>query len=352
MTISLQRAFSLKSANAFGVEARAAWFCRVQSVGDLDRLREDPRVRDLSWWVLGAGSNTLMVGDLEGLVVQVALPGVALEQAPGGDTLVRAGAGEPWPDLVERLVQAGEPGLENLALIPGSVGAAPVQNIGAYGLELAERLEFVEVWEPGRGLRQMATAECDLGYRDSIFKRDTPGSRIVVSVQMRLPRPWQPLLGYAELDRELALAGSPEPGPAAIFHAVCAVRRRKLPDPAVVGNAGSFFKNPVVDRGQHGEMVARHPSLVSYPLAGGRFKLAAGWLIEACGLKGASRGAAGVFERQALVLVNRGGATGREILALAREIQARVAERFGVVLEPEAVIVPGALAGGLAALSS
>jgi len=185
----------------------------------------------------------------------------------------------------------------------------------------------------------MNVGECEFGYRDSAFKRKYQGRRIIVSVTLALPKRWQPVLGYTELERELKTHSSQAPSAAAIFEAVCTIRRRKLPDPALLGNAGSFFKNPVVTREQRTELISHFPSMVSYALSGGRFKLAAGWLIEACGMKGASLGRAAVYDRQALVLVNRGGATGREILELAREVQARVAEKFGVLLEPEAVIV-------------
>jgi len=338
MSLILQQAVSLKSCNAFGVDARAAWFARIRDPSELQQLRDDPRLRALPWYILGAGSNTLFAGDFPGLVVNVGVAGIAEAGARDGARLLRVGASESWPALVESLVRGGRPGLENLALIPGSVGAAVVQNIGAYGLELAERLHSVEVWEAATGkVRTLGVEECGLGYRDSIFKRAAGGIRVILQVTLRLPIQWQPLMGYAELARELAALA--HPAPIDVFHAVCALRRRKLPDPAQLGNVGSFFKNPIVSRGQHQELLTRHPSLVSYPMAGGRFKLAAGWLIEACGLRGVVRGAAGVYERQALVLVNHGGASGREILALAREVQETVAARFGVHLEPEAVIV-------------
>ncbi len=340
MTLILQRGVSLKSFNAFGVEAKADYFARVHGAEDLCRLQDDAQVRGVPWLVLGAGSNVLFSGDFHGVVVQIGVPGIV---DVGGDDLanfLRVGAGESWPALVEHLTLGGRGGIENLALIPGSAGAAPIQNVGAYGLEIAERLESVTVWESASGqAREMGTAECALGYRSSAFKRDPGGSRIVLHITLRLPRRWEPVIGYAELARELGARDCAAPGPREIFDAVCALRRRKLPDPAQIGNAGSFFKNPVIGRGQHEELIGRHPSVVSYPLGGGRFKLAAAWLIEASGFKGATRGRAGVYERQALVIVNRGGASGREILDLAREVQEGVFARFGVTLEPEAVIV-------------
>jgi UDP-N-acetylmuramate dehydrogenase len=336
MTFPLQEQVSLREFNSFGVEARARWYARVRSAEDLQQVLADGRLHGLPRFILGGGSNVLFVDDFPGLVLHIDIPGCEALDAVDGDPCLRVGAGESWPELVERLVRGGQPGLENLALIPGRCGAAPIQNIGAYGLELAERLHSVTVWEaPSGRQREMSVQDCGLGYRDSVFKRDAPGERIVLAMTLRLPARWRAVTGYAELDRELAAIAPRPVGPLEVFEAVCAIRRRKLPDPARIGNAGSFFKNPIVSRARQDELLAHFPSLVSYPLGGGRCKLGAGWLIEACGLKGATRGQAGVFEKQALVLVNRGGAAGKEILELAREVQARVLEKFGVALEPE-----------------
>lgn len=345
MSLILQERVSLKSLNTFGVEARAAWFARAQDAGDLARLQSDARLRDLPWLVIGGGSNVLFAADVDALVLQLDTLGVEDAGHDGDARLVHVGAAEPWAPLVERLVAGGYAGLENLALIPGCAGAAPIQNIGAYGLELAERLHAVTVWNAADGsVCEVPTHACGFGYRDSIFKRDRGGERVVLGITLRLPMPWQPVTGYAELERELATRGCNAPTAQDIFSAVCALRRRKLPDPAQLGNAGSFFKNPVVDRAQHAGLIERFPSLVSYPLAGGRYKLGAAWMIEACGLRGYTRGRAGVFEGQALVLVNRGGADGRQILALAQEVQERVHGKFGVALEAEVRIVGGTLA--------
>jgi UDP-N-acetylmuramate dehydrogenase len=338
MPFILQERVSLKSLHTFGIETRIA------ALEDLQALAQEPRVRGLPRLLLGAGSNVLFATDFDGVVVQVAPRGVE-ELADDGDAwLVRVGAGENWPALVERQVRAQRPGLENLALIPGLTGAAPIQNIGAYGLELAERLHALTVWDFASGSsREMLPEECGLGYRDSVFKRDADGTRVILAVTLRLPRTWQPISGYGELERELAQRGIGRPQPLDIFEAVCALRRRKLPDPVQVGNAGSFFKNPIVARAQHAALIERFPSLVSYPLAGGRYKIAAAWLIDACRLKGVARGQAAVYEHQALVLVNRGGATGADVLALAREVRERVYGVFGIVLEPEVRIVGGQL---------
>jgi UDP-N-acetylmuramate dehydrogenase len=337
--LRLERDVSLRPLNTFGVEARAAFLAHIRCADDLHALLAEPAVQGLPHLVLGGGSNLLLTCDFPGLVLKIDVPGIREIGDDGEAWLVEVGSGEPWHDSVASLIAGGRPGLENLALIPGLMGAAPIQNIGAYGLELAERFHALQAWDPAvRAPVTLRLAECNFGYRDSVFKHSHAG-HIVLSVTLRLPRRWEPVLGYAELATELKARGVASPGPQEVFDAVVAIRRRKLPDPLQIGNAGSFFKNPVVPRAKQVELIARFPSLVSYPMPGGRYKLAAGWLIEAAGMKGATRGRAGVYERQALVLVNRGGASGGEILALAREVQDKVAEKFGVHLEPEPVIV-------------
>ncbi|MFN9807068.1 MAG: UDP-N-acetylmuramate dehydrogenase [Betaproteobacteria bacterium] len=336
----IETGVSLRPFNSFGVEARARHFARIRSVDELARVLADPDLARLPRLVLGGGSNLLLTGDFDGLVLKIDLLGRHEEPASDTHWRVRVGAGENWHATVEALLAADRPGLENLALIPGSVGAAPIQNIGAYGLELAERFDSLTAWDVAQQREvRMDLTDCAFGYRDSVFKSALAGQRIVLDVTFALPRDWQPVTGYAEVASELKSRGSSSPQPCDVFNAVVAIRRRKLPDPAQIGNAGSFFKNPIVSREQRTDLIARFPSLVSYPLAGGRFKLAAGWLIEAAGMKGLTRGRAGVYEKQALVLVNRGGATGAESLALAREVQDKVAEKFGVRLEPEPVVL-------------
>jgi len=340
MLPTLHERFPLREFNTFGVEARARYFCRVRAAGELAALAAEPTLAGLPRLVLGGGSNLLLTGDFDGLVVKVEVPGLRELGETGDAWQVEVGAGENWHATVGRLLAMGRPGLENLALIPGNCGAAPIQNIGAYGLELAERFDSLLAWDvETRQAVRMSAADCDFGYRDSVFKRQFAGRRVVLSITLALPKQWQPVAGYADVAHELKARGISQPEPREIFDAVVAIRRRKLPDPAVTGNAGSFFKNPVVTREEHRALIAHHPSLVGYPLPGGRVKLAAAWLIDAAGLKGVTRGRAGVYEKQALVLVNRGGATGAEILALAREVQEKVAEKFGLWLEPEPVIV-------------
>ncbi|MDH4115609.1 MAG: UDP-N-acetylmuramate dehydrogenase [Burkholderiaceae bacterium] len=340
MESQIQCAVSLRSFNTFGVEARAAFFAAVRSVDQLRDVLMDARVRDLPRLVLGGGSNVLFTKDFDGLVVKIDIPGYARAGEDDGRHLVHVGAGEAWHATVDRLLGDGLPGVENLALIPGSVGAAPIQNIGAYGIELAERLHSVQVFEPASGsVSSLDVEACRFGYRDSIFKQRPADGRIVVGVTLALPTHWVPVVGYADVEHELKRRDVSHPSARDVFDAVVAIRSRKLPDPQQVGNAGSFFKNPVVSRARRQELVDRFPSIVNYDIGGGRDKLAAGWLIEACGLKGAVRGRAGVYPRQALVLVNLGGATGAEILALAREVQDAVRARFGVELEPEPTVL-------------
>jgi UDP-N-acetylmuramate dehydrogenase len=254
--------------------------------------------------------------------------------------IVRAEAGENWHEFVQWTLAQGLPGLENLSLIPGSVGAAPIQNIGAYGSELAEFFHSLTLFDfATRETRVLSREDCNFGYRDSIFKHALRDRAVIIDVSFALPRQWHPNLRYAELAAELAAHSVSDPTAQDIADAVIAIRRRKLPDPAEIGNAGSFFKNPVVSQAQHAQLLAEYPQLVSYAQADGSIKLAAGWMIDQCGWKGRSVGAAGVHDRQALVLVNRGGAAGSDVLALATKIVDDVRTRFGVSLETEPVIV-------------
>jgi UDP-N-acetylmuramate dehydrogenase len=293
--------------------------------------------------VLGGGSNLVLTRDVDAVVLKVEVPGLRLAQETADAWIVEAGAGESWHGLVAWSIENGWPGLENLALIPGSVGAAPVQNIGAYGVELKDRFHALDAVDlvTGRAVTLDAAA-CRFGYRDSVFKQTgfggLAGKSVITRVRLALPKPWQPVLGYLDLERKMAETGISKPDAATVFNWVCAIRRAKLPDPAVIGNAGSFFKNPVVSAEQCRDIIGRDPEIVHYPLPDGSAKLAAGWLIDACGWKGKTVGNAGVYDKQALVLVNRGGATGAEVVTLARAIQESVYGRFGIRLEPEPVI--------------
>lgn len=330
----------LRALNTFGLPARAARLVRIDDPAQIAALARQPDWHAMPRLVLGGGSNIVLTGDFAGIVLKVAIAGRALVGEDEAAWYVRAGAGEDWHAFVCWTLAQGWPGLENLSLIPGTVGAAPIQNIGAYGLELGERLHSVDAVSLDDGTpRRFAAAQCAFGYRDSVFKHAAAGRWLITAVTFRLPRRWQPVTAYAELARELAARAIAAPTPHDIAAAVIAIRRRKLPDPACIGNAGSFFKNPLVDAATLERLLARHPDLPHYPQPDGRHKLAAGWLIECCGWKGRDLGPVGCFERQALVLVNRGGARGADVVRLARAIEDDVFERFGVRLEPEPVFV-------------
>jgi UDP-N-acetylmuramate dehydrogenase len=331
---------SLRTLNTFGLPACAQHLVRVRSEADLRRIVDHPRWGRAPKFILGGGSNVIFTRDVEALVLKVEVPGRRLMHATDEAWIVEAGAGELWHEWVDWTLQQGWPGLENLALIPGTVGAAPVQNIGAYGVELADRFDSLDAFDlvTGRSVT-LDRAACRFGYRDSVFKHHLAGKSVITRVRLRLPRPWRPVLGYLDLERKRAETGVGDPEPRTVFDWVCATRRAKLPDPARIGNVGSFFKNPVVSAEQGRDIIGRDPGIVHYPMPDGTVKLAAGWLIDACGWKGKGIGGAAVYDRHSLVLVNRGTATGGEVVTLARAIQESVYGRFGIRLEPEPVIV-------------
>lgn len=340
MALPIEHNVSLQAFNTFGLPARARHYLRVTSAEQLDQLSDDLRMQGVPRFVLGGGSNVLLTRDVEALVLHMAIAGKDILGEHEDKVLVRAGAGENWHGFVEYTLANGLGGMENLSLIPGTVGAAPIQNIGAYGLEIKDVFHSLTVFDLDSGERRsMNRAECRFGYRDSIFKQAAGARLVVLDVTFALPRAWQPNLRYAELAQALAAAGLDTPTPRQVSDTVVAIRRRKLPDPAEIGNAGSFFKNPVVTADACRALLERFPQLVHHAQADGSEKLAAGWLIDQCGWKGRQMGAAGVYPKQALVLVNNGGATGEEVLALARAIQHDVQEKFGVALEPEPVFV-------------
>jgi UDP-N-acetylmuramate dehydrogenase len=352
----VEQNLSLQPYNSFGIAAKAQRLVRVTSEADVLAVLADPALAAAPKFVLGGGSNIVLTGDVKPLVLKVELKGRRLVGEDERHWLIEAAAGEPWHDFVAWTLDQGWPGLENMALIPGSVGASPVQNIGAYGVELQDRFDSLDAIDltSGRSF-SLNAAQCAFGYRDSVFKHGPQqarggsqhmglaGKALITRVRFKLAKAWRPELGYQDLLRQQQETGVTHPTARQIFDWVCAIRRAKLPDPAVIGNAGSFFKNPTVTPEQCADIIGREPKVVHYPLADGSIKLAAGWLIDACGWKGKSVGNAGVYEKQALVLVNRGGAahpcTGGEVVTLAKAIQTSVYERFGILLEPEPVVV-------------
>ena len=343
-TLDVQARASLRAFNTFGLPAVARTLVRIKSEADVRRVVDHAEFGVARKFVLGGGSNVVLTHDLEEVVLKIEIPGLRLVEETPRAWVVEAGAGENWHAVVAWTLQQGFPGLENLALIPGSTGAAPVQNIGAYGVELKDRFHSLDAVDlvTGRSVT-LGPQDCRFGYRDSVFKHTSfgglAGKSVITRVRFRLPKPWQPVLGYLDLERKMAETGNSAPDAQTVFDWVCAIRRAKLPDPAVIGNAGSFFKNPVVSEEQCRDIIGRDPEIVHYPMPDGTVKLAAGWLIDACGWKGKTVGRAGVYEKQALVLVNRGGASGAEVVTLARAIQESVYGRFGIRLEPEPIIV-------------
>jgi UDP-N-acetylmuramate dehydrogenase len=339
-SLPIEHDFSLRLFNTFGVEASARAYLAVTSVGMLKSVREDPTLAAMPRLVLGGGSNILLTQDFPGLALHMQNKGVAIVGEDADAIHVRAAAGENWHAFVQWTLAQGLGGLENLSLIPGSVGAAPIQNIGAYGVEIKDRFHSLTMFDFETGeTATLDRATCAFGYRDSVFKHALRDRAVVLDVTFALPKKWEANVRYADVMQELSGRGIDCPSARQISDAVIAIRTRKLPDPSVIGNAGSFFKNPVVTPAQRDALLARYPQLVNYPQPDGSVKLAAGWLIDQCGWKGKTAGAAGVYEKQALVLVNRGGASGREIAQLAAAIRDDVDKRFGVTLEPEPVFL-------------
>ncbi len=330
---------SLRTRNSFGVEARAALLVEVRRTEALAELMAFARFRTQAPLVLGAGSNILFTRDWPGVVLSLDTRGIELLDDDGEHLQLRVAAGERWHDFVLWSLAKGCRGLENLALIPGTVGAAPIQNIGAYGVEVAEFIVAVEAWDRDAGrLVTLTAAQCAFGYRDSLFKREQE-RWIVVAVRFALPRQRALRTDYAGVGEELAAMGVHDAGAAQVAEAVMRLRTRKLPDPAVLGNAGSFFKNPLLAADAARTLCARHPGLPCWPDPQGRAKLSAAWLVEQAGCKGLREGDAAVSQQHALVLVNHGNASGAQLWALAERVRTAVQARFGVVLEPEPRIV-------------
>jgi UDP-N-acetylmuramate dehydrogenase len=343
---TLTRSVPLEHRNTLGVAAEAAWLAQVRRQDALPALLATPDIRGLPVLVLGAGSNVLFAADFPGVVVTLELPGIEVLGSTDEAVRLAVGAGVVWDALVDWTLARGLVGFENLALIPGLAGAAPIQNIGAYGVEIAEFVASVTAWDRRAGeFAVLARDACAFAYRDSRFKHESE-RWIITGIELTLPRRRELRLDYPGLREELADLGIARPDAHDVATAVRRLRRRKLPDPAAIGNAGSFFKNPVVSRERFAALVSAYPTLPSYPApTAGERKLSAAWLIEHAGLKGHREGDAGVSAHHALVLVNHGAATGAELLALADRVIATVAERFDVRLEPEPRIIgdPGHL---------
>lgn len=327
---------SLKPFNTFGIDVSAKALTEVNSIGDLRNLFTEKDFKENRILILGGGSNILFTKNFDGLVIKNNLKGIEVVKEGADFVFVKAAGGEIWHNFVMWCVEKNYGGLENLSLIPGCVGAAPMQNIGAYGVEIKDVCEQVFALDMSTGRETVfSNADCKFGYRESVFKHELKNKYLITAVVFKLRK--KPVFNttYGAIEQELAVMGVKELSIKAVSDAVIRIRSSKLPDPAKIGNAGSFFKNPEVSKTKHDELKQKFEKLVSYPLENGNFKLAAGWLIEACGLKGKREGQAGVHVNQALVLVNYGGVSGKDIYDLSQEVLDAVQQKFGVTLERE-----------------
>jgi UDP-N-acetylmuramate dehydrogenase len=337
--LQIQENVSLKNFNTFGIDANARYFAEINHADELTELFADPQWLQMPRLILGGGSNMLMVADFDGLVIRLNIRGIE-HRISHNDVFVEAGAGEVWNDLVNYCVGYGYAGIENLSLIPGSVGASPIQNIGAYGVELKDVFESCRAFEMATGaIRTFTKEDCKFGYRESVFKSELAGQYIIVSVKFYLSLIPHFNLKYGAIEQELAARGITEPTLKDVSLVVSHIRVSKLPDPSTIGNAGSFFKNPVISAAEFVPIKQNFPDVVNYPAGDGQVKLAAGWLIEQCGWKGKTVGNTGTWKNQALVLVNHGGATGEEVYSLSSQIIDSVYTKFGVTLQREVNIV-------------
>jgi UDP-N-acetylmuramate dehydrogenase len=344
--MKIEESLSLKSLNTFGIDAKAKYFTQVRSVEEFKEIAADKRFSQQKKLILGGGSNVLLTGDFDGCVVKNAISGITTVSETGNEVIVKVGAGENWHDFVMDCIEKNYAGLENLSLIPGLTGAAPIQNIGAYGAELKDifhELEAIEI----RTLApvKFAAKDCAFGYRDSIFKHQFRGQFLITFVSFKLTKLSTPGAGYrfrieyGDLRRTLDDMKVQDLSLRIVSDAICRIRRAKLPDPKELGNAGSFFKNPSISQTQFKKLVAQYPKMPHYPQEDGTVKVPAGWLIEQCGWKGKKVGRAGAHQDQALVIVNYGGATGPEILELSESIRHSIKEKFEIELMPEVNIV-------------
>lgn len=335
----LQQNISLKPYNTFGINVIASNFAEAKSEADLIEIFNTPTAKNENVLILGGGSNMLFTQDFDGLVLKVSIPGITFK-IQSDEILVTAGAGVVWNDLVNYCVENGFAGVENLSLIPGTVGASPIQNIGAYGVELKDVFSTCTAFEISSGtIKTFDHADCKFGYRDSVFKNELKGKYIITSVTFRLSKDAKLQTHYGAITAELNNRHITKPTIADIAKVVADIRVSKLPDPKTIGNAGSFFKNPVIEQSAFADLISKFPDVVNYPAPNDKVKLAAGWLIEQCGFKGMVVGKTGTWKNQALVLVNHGGASGQEVYNFSEHIINTVRAKFGVNLEREVNIL-------------
>ena len=330
---------SLKPYNSFAIDVNARYFAEIKKADDLNDLFQTGLLKTEKLLIVGGGSNILFTQDFVGLVIKVSIKGLESE-INGDDVLVKSGAGEVWNDFVNYCVVNKFAGVENLSLIPGTVGASPIQNIGAYGVELKDVFESCTAFEIKTGqIKTFTFEDCHFGYRESIFKGELKGQYIITDVSFRLSSKPKINTSYGAIETELRQRGIESPDIADVSAAVSHIRVSKLPDPSTIGNAGSFFKNPVIEKYEFADIAAKFPDVVHYPTPDGKIKLAAGWLIEQCGWKGKKIGETGTWKNQALVLVNHGNATGTEVFRFSEQIIDSVKSTFGVTLEREVNIL-------------
>ena len=338
------RNYSLKEHNTFGIDAKCRRFIEFEDDDEAVEVAKILRESATPYIIIGGGSNLLLTKDFDGIVVRSGIKGHYFEESGDGsqETVVRmtCGSGEVWDDMVATSIKAGYYGMENLSLIPGDVGASAVQNIGAYGMEAKDLIVSVEAVEIATGqVMTISGKDCGYGYRQSKFKQEWKNRYLITHVTYQLSTSFQPHLDYGNIRQELEKKGITEPTAQQVRDIIIDVRNAKLPDPKVMGNAGSFFMNPIVTRQKYEHLAAQYPMMPHYEVDGSYEKIPAGWMIEQCGWKGKSLGRAGVHNKQALVLVNRGGATGAEIVALCDAIRKDVKNKFGIDIHPEVNIV-------------
>ncbi|MEE8056822.1 MAG: UDP-N-acetylmuramate dehydrogenase [Pseudomonadales bacterium] len=333
--LSIQENISLVNSNTLALNVRARYYIEITDTLQIPAALAFAQDKQLNVLVLGGGSNVVLTKHFPGVVIKILLRGIAALEADETVT-VTAAAGENWHHLVQYCLERGYNGLENLALIPGSVGAAPIQNIGAYGVELTQYFESLTGWDTEQQCwRTLNKKECDFGYRDSVFKRSLKERFVIVEVSLRLHLTTQVVNNYSALSHQLAQQNIKNPSPQQIAEAVIAVRQRKLPDPEQVANVGSFFKNPLVSKGCAEKLQQQYPQLVMYPQLNGMVKLAAGWLLEKAGWKGRRTGNVGIHGEQSLVLINYADASGAEVLGFAQQIQQDILQQFDISLDIE-----------------
>jgi UDP-N-acetylmuramate dehydrogenase len=331
---------NLKKLNTFGLEAFASYYCEISNLNELKILIKNPVYLDNSKLILGGGSNILFTQNFDGLVIRNIIKGIEITNEQGNTVIVKAGAGENWHEFVMFCIKHDLGGIENLSLIPGCVGASPMQNIGAYGVEIKDVFHSLTAVDLATGESKIfSKQECEFGYRESVFKHQFKNKYIIADVSFALSKNHSVNTQYGAIGDELKKLGVTKPTIKDVSNAVIAIRQSKLPDPKEIGNAGSFFKNPEVPSNQYHELKSKFENLVAYPLENGNFKLAAGWLIEQTGLKGFEMEGAAVHAKQALVLINKNNTTGKTIFKLSDYVLTKVFDKFGVKLEREVNII-------------